>query len=156
MEASHHPIEDGITHLNVYSKGKTALGRFLSNFTLFPQDLPEGRFNSIEGYWYYLQAPDSPQREKLQTLHGFEAKKWGRSLISLVKDLQTHHNVNFQTKILMAIKDKILSGPLLDEFKMSSLPFAHYYVMSGKVITTTNSNFILDFLTKLRKELQSA
>ena len=44
---------DGMTHINVYSKGKTEIGRWLSNFAYSPIDLGnEGYFSSIEGYWY--------------------------------------------------------------------------------------------------------
>jgi len=31
-----NPEEDGITHINIYSKGKTDLGRMLSNFAKLP------------------------------------------------------------------------------------------------------------------------
>lgn len=31
-----NPLEDGITHINVYSKGATELGRLLTNFAHTP------------------------------------------------------------------------------------------------------------------------
>ena len=30
------PSKDGIDHINIYSKGKTELGKYLSNFTYAP------------------------------------------------------------------------------------------------------------------------
>ena len=48
------PQNDGITHINVYSKGKTTLGRWLTNFAHTPIDTIDGHFESIEGYWYWL------------------------------------------------------------------------------------------------------
>lgn len=40
---------DGIDHINIYSKGKTTLGRMLSNFACTPFTHPEdGKFASIE------------------------------------------------------------------------------------------------------------
>ena len=48
--------DDGITHINVYSKGATALGRALSNFARIPvMVVPNGRFESVEAYWYWLR-----------------------------------------------------------------------------------------------------
>lgn len=38
-----NPEEDGITHINIYSKGKTDLGRMLSNFAKFPIETVDGR-----------------------------------------------------------------------------------------------------------------
>ncbi len=69
--------EDGITHINIYSKGKTELGRLMSNFALSPFSVPQhGEFKSIEGYWYWLSTGD----ESLRDLYGYEAKKAGRKL----------------------------------------------------------------------------
>ena len=49
------PNEDGITHINICSKGKTELGRLLSNFAHTPFWLQgAGRFESVEGYWFWL------------------------------------------------------------------------------------------------------
>ena len=48
------PTEDGITHINIYSKGQTELGKMLSNFAKFPIQTVDGNFMSVEGYWYFL------------------------------------------------------------------------------------------------------
>ena len=47
------PSTDGIDHINIYSKGKTSLGRWLSNFAKSPIETEDGHFDSIEGYWYW-------------------------------------------------------------------------------------------------------
>lgn len=66
-----NPDEDGVTHINIYSKGKTELGRMLSNFTSFPIELDGQRFNSIEGVWFYFATTEAaPERNKLKTLSG--------------------------------------------------------------------------------------
>ena len=36
------PKDDGITHINIYSQGKTQLGRFLSNFEPSPIETEDG------------------------------------------------------------------------------------------------------------------
>jgi len=47
---------DGVTHVNIYSKAKTELGRWLSNFAYAPIRITgHGRFASIEAYWYWLK-----------------------------------------------------------------------------------------------------
>lgn len=53
-----NPLMDGIDHINIYSKGKTALGINLSNFARTPFVLKdkfnnEIRFSSVESWWYY-------------------------------------------------------------------------------------------------------
>jgi len=43
-------MSDGVTHINIYSKGKTSLDRALSNFAHTPIETVDGKFASIEGY----------------------------------------------------------------------------------------------------------
>lgn len=74
-------LEDGVDHINIFSKGQTPLGRFLSNFTHCPFQHPEfGAFNSIEGFWFWLGSRD----DKLRQLHSFAAKKYGQSTNRIV------------------------------------------------------------------------
>jgi len=62
--------DDGLSHINIYSKGMTELGRLLSNFANTPVNTPQdGKFTSIEGYWYWLLGKND-NREVLRTLHG--------------------------------------------------------------------------------------
>lgn len=50
-----NPDEDGVTHINIYSKGKTELGRWLTNFSYSPFNHPEyGKFLSMEGFWCWV------------------------------------------------------------------------------------------------------
>jgi hypothetical protein len=116
--------EDGITHINIYSMGKTTLGMWLSNFSYCPIVIPsDGKFNSIEGYWYWLSTRD----EGLRGLSGFEAKKLGKSL-------EKKYTIdNFEEKVKLAIDIKIKSNPMMMKMLYeSSLPFCHYYSYGGK------------------------
>src|SRR5574342_342059 len=70
------PETDGVTHINIYSKGKTELGRWLSNFTEASIETEDGHFASIEGYWYWLSTKDDALREMV----GNAAKKYGRAM----------------------------------------------------------------------------
>ena len=49
-----NPDNDGIDHINTYSKGKTELGKLLTNFAHTPFVHPKyGEFQSVEGFWYF-------------------------------------------------------------------------------------------------------
>lgn len=116
--------EDGIDHINIYSRGHTELGQYLSNFAYTPIKTEDGRFNSIEGYWYWLNT----HNDKLRLLYGFKAKSFGKELDkTIIIDEE-----RFQNKIRNACWIKIHSNEYyLNMFVHSSLPFTHYYVFNG-------------------------
>lgn len=138
------PSQDGITHLNVYSKGKTPLGRFLSNFAHTPIETMDGHFESVEGYIYWLVSEGSPDREQLRSVYGFAAKKLGRRLSTL-----DFGNVpkGFTGKVCMAITTKVLRNrEMLNQLQANTLPLTHYYVMWGKVIDPNNFGWTCEHL----------
>lgn len=138
------PKLDGVTHINIYSKGQTKLGRMLSNFAHIPVDLRDGHFESIEGYWYWLGTRD----ESLRVLYGFTAKQIGRSL----KRVASLPEAEFQNKIREALRIKVLSHPYLEKLlKESELPFEHYYVFSGRT-KDAGCKWLLTFWEQFRKE----
>lgn len=144
-----NPVEDGDTHINIYSKAQTHLGTFLSNFFVCnPKVITEdGPFTTIEGYWYWLTTWD----ERLRTTNGWESKKLGREL----RGNDWFKDPDFKRKILKAITIKILSNePYKELMKNSDLPFVHYYVYNGKVITVSEGDWLIQYLEFLRKELK--
>jgi len=62
------PKEDRISHINVYSKSTTELGRKLTNFArMTTPTANDGVFASVEAYWYWLGvAENNPKRETLR------------------------------------------------------------------------------------------
>ena len=145
MTININPIDDGVTHINVYSKGKTEIGRFLSNFAYAPALTPDGHFCSIEGYWYWLSCKD----DRLRELNGWEAKKLGRELgaSDWLEELE------FKNKIKEAIKLKLKTYPSrLEQLKKINIPLAHYYVYGNKVVNVPNSKWIIDFIEELKNE----
>lgn len=116
---------DGQTHINIYSQGKTCLGRWLSNFTYEPITIEgEGYFPSIESYWYFLRTGDS----RFHKVSGFNAKKLGKEL----QDDHTPVDSIFIEKIKHAIDLKIKANKnIMRNFAYSELPFCHYYVFGG-------------------------
>ena len=119
------PEMDGVDHINIYSKGKTELGRLLSNFARTPFNHPEyGRFESIEGFWYW--AKTGYQHDELKGLYGYQAKMTG-------KDYEIIHDDNFVNEIKRAIELKIKQTPkIMELLKGNRLPFKHYYIFKDK------------------------
>jgi hypothetical protein len=82
-----NPNNDGIDHINIYSRSGCQLGFFLSHFSKTPFVHPDyGNFESMEGFWYF--AKTGFQHNYLRGLYGNEAKAFG-------KKLEIVHNDNF-------------------------------------------------------------
>ena len=131
---------DGITHVNIYSKGKTSLGRMLSNFYEYPIKTTDGDFRSVEGYWYWMSIDDAIiEKERLRELSGFKAKMTG---IEILKTTNNGHNsrfdVDFERKILKAIWYKFRRNTHLILPAYKSMPLRHYYVYKDRIIDVTH------------------
>ena len=136
---------DGVDHINVYSKGHTKLGIWLSNFSKSPIVLEtHGAFESIEGYWYWLGCRD----ERLRQVYGYNAKKLGKSIERIYSE------PNFEELIKRAIDIKLKSNKeILILFASSTLPFTHYYEYGQKKIDA-GYGWIINHLEQRRKLLK--
>lgn len=151
--------KDGIDHINIYSKAKTPLGRFLSNFAYADIETEDGDFNSVEGYWYWLLCNDTAGQDKepLRSLFGFDAKNLGRKLIErhgskFAEEQQVDNDHDFQRKIKGAIRFKIDNNPKYkEELVNCTLPFEHYYVFYGKTKEPTSHRWVIDYLDEVRR-----
>jgi hypothetical protein len=147
-----NPKEDGITHINVYSKGKTDVGRWASNFQdaafIHPR---HGAFTSVEGLWYWLSVPYGvSERDHLRNLSGVGAKNIGRQL----RGKDWVQDPSFEADIRAALRAKYQAYPdQLRALQATTLPLAHYYVMYGKVraVSEIDSGWILEELDNIRK-----
>lgn len=139
---------DGIDHINVYSKGKTDLGRWLSNFAESPFEHPcHGHFQSVEGYWYWLKT--GQRHDSLRLLSGCHAKRKGRSY-------STIHCDDFKYYIEIALYSKVIQHPEWHEpIRNSTLPFTHYYVYGNNIKYVEGSEWIMDILEDIRYQLQN-
>jgi hypothetical protein len=118
---------DGTTHINIYSKGQTELGRLLTNFALSPFECQHGRFASVEGYWYWLTTRD----ESLRGLYGFMAKDKGKKAF-VTYDIEPEL---FRKLIRIALWCKAMQTPgLIEKLISTQLPFQHYYVYGDKKV----------------------
>ncbi len=144
---------DGKDHINVYSKSRVELGRWMSNFAHTPLKLEKKKFASIEAFWYYLSV-DSPQHDlhNLRMSYGFQAKKLGREL---KKKHGERHDPDFNEKIKAALREKTKQAPsrIRNMLRQSTLPFEHYYVY-GDIKRDAGHKWQLEEWTAIRKELQ--
>jgi hypothetical protein len=163
------PTRDGIDFVNVYSGGRTFLGRALSNFTP-PEtgvlDLPDGVFASVEGYWFWLLTRGSTgieiDREDLRKLSGLAARKFGGDMVSAATEIlgtsgffeSRPPEAEFRARIRDALYAKVLASPnLADSLASSSLPFVHFYEMGGRVIPG-HGRWLLDVWEEIRRILK--
>lgn len=142
-----NPKNDGIDHINIYSKGSTALGRFLSNFADCHIKTEDGYFRTIEGYWYWL----STKHEPLRDFVGWQAKQVGRKL----RGKDWDGSPEFQDKISKAIIIKILQDEWAKEqlVKTVQLPLYHYYMYNDQIVMPKDGLWILELIDWLRQEI---
>ena len=115
------PNNDGVDHINIYSRGKTELGRLLSNFAYSIFEHPRfGKFYSVEAYWYYLKTGCQYYHE-LSRLYGAKAKATG-------KKYEVVGCPDFDFEIELALWCKVMQNPhVKEQLKASTLALTHYY-----------------------------
>lgn len=143
------PDGDGIDHINIYSKGKTSIGRAMTNMSAIPVTIPgEGTFQSVEAYWYWLST--GMKDDRFFTVDHFEAKNIGKSMPRVPID-------NFEEKIKRAIKLKLdqFDPRMKRALKNSTLPLTHYYHYGDdKSVAYTRYDWIIDYISELRAYYQ--
>jgi len=143
------PKEEGITHINIYSRSNSTLGRILSNWSPCGINTCLGKFLSIEGLIYYMGSFD----ESLRSVCGYEAKQLGEKLdrnIRLPEDV-------FKRIIIGGMESKIeaLMPPFRKEFIRSVLPLTHYYIYGTKVVEIPKWQWQVDEWERIRTDLKT-
>lgn len=146
--STYHPLEDGKTHLNVYSRAATRLGRALSNFSKLSFIHPlHGWFNSMEGYWYWVST--GMQHDDLRHVAGYQAKQLGRSYPRVSVDEET-----FRHHIRVGLEARFSAHPWLrHELAVSTLPLVHYYYwgdVSNPKVMAPSTQWVMDYLEQCR------
>lgn len=145
------PTQDGVGHINIYSRGQTDLGRMLSNFYKFPITTHDGKFMSVEGYWYWLSIEDCKEKERLRELYGYAAKKYGKEILTY---RASRFDDDFERKILTAIWRKFKRNTHLLLPQYENLPFEHYYNFGGCVRDVKDKYlWMVDGIDKMRTHL---
>lgn len=153
------PEKDGVDFINIYSQGRTRLGRNLSHFARSQFVHPYfGPFQSMEGFWFYMKT--GKKFDELRYLYGIRAKQLGRTL-------RTVHYPEFHEDILAGNYQKLLQDDgLRQAFTESTLPLTHYYLFKPKVaehsnsqikpvvIFPKNSDWLIDGLEDIRNALK--
>lgn len=123
--------DEGVTHINAYSKSTLVTGRILSNFYPFYfRTEQDGEFASIEAYWHYLQLYDCEEREAIRKLTGYKALELFRS----VDSAYVHEKpADFQKKIARAVFMKMQAHKDIFIPAYENLPVVHYYVYGGAI-----------------------
>ncbi len=151
-------ILDGREHINVYSKGRTLLGRKLSNFADIPTmveiDGETIKFKNVESLWFYLKIylTFGEKDTNLLDMEGYEAKEYGSKRLKLSRPLTTEEREYFIDIMKKGIEWKIRNNDALrEEFKANykKIPYAHYYNYSGNIITLPEHQWLVDFLNEL-------
>lgn len=151
-EADRLIANDGVDFFNIFSGGKTRLGRLATHFANTPIDHPRfGWFKSLEGLYYWLIA--EVKDESLRRLDGWEAKKHGRTLPAV-------HVDNLIELMDEANRLKVEQHPELKELlRNSTLPFKHFYYYGkrpGKyVVYESEEDWLCTIYTRIREELHN-
>lgn len=144
--------EDGVSHINVYSRGATELGKQLSHFWKKPFVHPfYGKFNSMEGFWHYIKA-EAPD-DQLRTLHGPEAKFYGAAL-PRGRLYDSFYDVIIEANFHKIVQNAELAQMVVD----STLPFDHYFLLPPGPVFVRKPGFewLVEGLEKIRQELKYA
>lgn len=148
-----NPLYDGITHINVYSRGMTQLGRDLTNFSKRPIEHPVyGHFDSLEGYWYWLGT--GKRHSVLRRVWGYRAKALGKSFSRV-------ENPTFKSDFIEGLKLKLAQHPdLRDALLATELPLTHYYFYGDpsncKVVDAKQAAWVTEWLSKWRDSTRAA
>lgn len=168
------PPNDGIDHVNLYSKGKTVAGRVLTHMSNASVTIDGLTFNQLEGYWYYRRILEvlarKPQGVPLrvdsawvQVLQGapsgFEAKRHGRKYLSLFGEGEpkTEMTEEFRNHIREANKQRLEQNKFLLGMLLSTkdIPLAHYYFYGHPTNPRIMHDPIYDWIPKYLEELRA-
>lgn len=143
--------QDGIDHINIYSKGATKLGRLLTNFAHTPFKYLGEEFQSVEGFWYWYLT--DKKHNHLKSLHGFAAKSEGKKYRNDKNDVFL--TVDDKNIILEAIRCKLRQNiEIVELLKNSTLPLTHYYKFGDTIVELPQYQWIVDELERIRSLLR--
>ncbi len=145
------PSTDGKNHINIYTDGKSPLGKKLHHFHFMPFVHPTlGKFNSLEALWHYVKM-DEPD-DGIRRLAGYNAKKFALARIN--RGGKTRRLDDFADIIIEANYYRITQNEALcAEFIESTLPFDHYYLHGPRklIVRPPEMRWLVDGYEELRR-----
>lgn len=154
---------DGITHINVYSKSRSPLGRLLSNFAYTPVTIDSLLFESIESWWYWTKMNKinesslfplftQEQLDEIRIKVGADAKAYFRELY---KDDSSGFSPS-KEELKKAYLAKLEHHPhIKDLLFVNHLPLTHYYVMWDKQLNADEFLWTVQLWEEIKEELTS-
>jgi hypothetical protein len=148
--AEYIPVNDGVDHVNIYSKSGCNLGRLLSNFSHTPFTHPKyGEFASMEGFWFYIST--GLVCEDLRTLYGNKAKICGKQLKVVKRD-------DFLSIMEEGLRCKLNCNQYIGRLLIQNdLPLTHYYYFGKldncKVVYPKDWEWLPDTYTKIKNKV---
>lgn len=134
------PKDEGLTHINSYSKSSLLCGKVLSNFAPIELNTPYGVFHNIESLWIYLRCGDNRLHD---TYNPLDARKIG----NIADRNYLCGKIEFESIIRDAIYYKLncYSEFLLSDkyFTDLNLEIIHNWVRNGEYVTAGNSSKLL-------------
>jgi predicted NAD-dependent protein-ADP-ribosyltransferase YbiA (DUF1768 family) len=147
------PRTDGIDHLNIYSRGRTAEGRLLSNFAETPFVLDGVRFASVEAWYQAPRFDHEAMRRKVTGMSGAPCKKLGDTQgkkagapVRLFDGrIVPYDGADYRAAFSQAIRAKVAQNPDVRNALMAteSLALTHYYVMMGRPVMPRGEDGVL-------------
>lgn len=154
------PDTDGIDHINIYTKGKTELGRSLTNLSPYPLIHDGVRFHSMEAFWYYHKLRMLGLTYlHFSTMKGFEAKKAGAKI---KENLSPEQFEEFKALMIDGMKCRLRQNrQLLQLLVDSDLPFKHYYgygstAAGWKIVELTRHDWQCELYEEIRSICKKA
>lgn len=155
------PDQDGISHINIYTKSQTEVGKMLSNLSSHGFSHSEfGTFKTLEGFWFWLVS--DKKYDFLKDLDGFNANKKGREICSeldICYDDITRSD-DFRETFKLGIKAKLMQNTFILQklIETKDLPLTHYYFYSpkngdlslAKIIEKPQHQWQMDILEDIR------
>ncbi len=169
------PRNDGVDHINVYSKGVTELGKMLTNFSKHRFMVHGYEFDSLEAWWYWELlreagvidrwnngelAPDaSSDLLMLRWTYGTNAKRIGTKLVAGYIGQRGAPSAEFRKRYAEAAAVRLQTDlRLIRLLRESKLPLVHYYWYGRadklKVVQDLKHQWVLEIWTEFRKQLQ--
>ena len=153
--------DDGKTHINVFSKSRSVLGRLLSNFAHTPIEVDGLKFESIESWWYWTKMNNINKSElfpvfeqdildSIRNKIGKEAKEYFRSLYKSDSSLFSPEKEELKNVYKLKLETHSNIKEMLIENK---LPIDHYYVMFDKKVPTEGSMWTAKLWEEIKNEL---
>lgn len=158
------PLKDGVSHINVYSKASTPLGKALTNMSNIPFNYKGTRFSSMEGFYFALsgflqnipefKGKKSEVFKELSSASCFQAKKISKKYIPKnplsPDDFQKFKDIYKEALICKIEQNEYIKVMLIN----SDLPFVHYYYFgekdNAKVIESARFDWMMEILEELR------